>query len=642
MLNQVPPAEREPTRTKVIAAPARGADTRVQVPPEPTRTRVYAQPESSETVLYAPPATVVYQPEPTNTVLYAPPEPEPEYEDPDDEVDTAVEPSTDVLTAPIEPPTGYEEVGQPTRVVALSQFNDNPTRIISLHELFSDKTDAIPREEILALAKAAQAAVREVSEASRVGAPPADERAGASRSEDTRGRAWLRQEFETAARRLPPPGWATRVSKREVTTTREAPAPPPPPEPKPVAELPEAQAPELAEVVLIEHFVGASEALRQALPSEGDHDQRALAEGPQAHWRANLDVLKLNGELAARLVLLPTLFDPEQSRARRFAAALALFNMKGGSGVLDAIEDFDRVCHGVVSSALAHIDDGVRAEGIVAMGSALTQGERRLDWLGVYATRAADPGRELIQELLASREPDELAMGLRLIPLHANARAFVGPIDRHLLSTKPAIRSAALVAGLALARPSAWMQCKQAARAPDSPEPCLLLATLGGERDRSRLISWAKRAAVPAYAGWALAVSGYPAAILASIEIAEGGVDSVHEAAIAGFNIATGAEVDSWMEAKDWWAVEGEGFEVGRRYLRGEPMTSTALAAELMRGSVRWREALALELLVRTRGAMKLPTAFMPTRAPALAEALAELELDFEADYSALPILASR
>lgn len=637
--------------------------TAVYVPTEPSKTMVFEAPQAaqSNTMLYAPPEPPA---EPTNTAVLAAPEPEPKTQLMDIDVSSlqpaepelktqlidldarSQEPKTKLLDLDLdalsrgrateqEPKTQLLDLDaaslgstrgqapEPTRVVALREFDDSPTRIISLHALFADKTAPIPRAEILALARAAQ----EAAEAART---PGEAPKSAKRK------------LETSAGSLPPRGWSTNVAESESEPQEVMPEPASSPEVRREPSVAKAKAPELSESVLREHFEGAVEALRQMDPSDDGRELGTLSERAQARWRSNFEVLKLNGELAARLVLLPSLFDAEQSELHRLTAALALLSMKGGSGLLDAIENFDSVCHRVVTTALAYLDDGVSASSIAAMGSAVTDGEDRVAWLGVFARRGVDPGAELVHELLASKERGALAMGLRLLPLHAEARPLATQIDRHMLSNKAEVRSAALIAGLSLGRPSAWMQCKQAARAPDSLEPCVLVAALGTDKDRGRLVSWAKRAAAPDYVGWALGACGHPTGIAGCLELAERKDEAFVELALAGFVISTGAEVETLDKAKQWWDAHKGEFEQGRRYLRGQPLDGVSLAAELQPGSLRWREALALELLVRSQGEVRIPSAFLISRVAALSEKLETLDMDFETSYQQLKRKASK
>ncbi|NVB39681.1 hypothetical protein G6O69_17695 [Pseudenhygromyxa sp. WMMC2535] len=623
------PSERGGT---VLSAPPERGGTVLSAPPERGGTVLSAPPERGGTVLSAPPErseTLIY----TSQVRGSMARPRRAAPRIGQSQGTAVVPLERMPFA-MDPVDPVDDVEQATQVISLYGMqlaaklgeDDEPTRLVSREQIFADQTITIPRDEIIAMAKAARTIAREVS---RVAPAPTDPESVPPK-DPTHARARPPKTLELDESALPPPAWTSEPESAPRAEPHSAPI-----EVGRVQDPSPAKAPELSESVFAEHFEAAVAALHEALSDAPGRDLSALAEGAQARWESSLGVLELNGERAAELVLLPTLFTAEQPEQQRFAAAMALLNMKGSPGLLDALEGFDEGCHHAVTRALAYLDDEVRAESIAAMGSALVDGAQRLSWLDVFVRRAADPGAELIHELLDASERDALAMGLRMLPFHAKAQSFATQVDRKLLSTKPAIRSEAIVAGLVLDRPSAWMQCKQAARAPDFPAPCLLLATLGTSRDRERLVSWASRAAAPAYAGWVLGVSGWPVGIRASLELAQRGEEQECARALAGFNVATGASADTVDAAAAWWEAHGDRFEDGRRYLGGEPMTSASLAAALSLGSQSWREAIALELLVRSKGALRLPTAFMPARAGDLATHIELCGLDLEAAYRA-------
>ncbi len=53
---------------------------------------------------------------------------------------------------------------------------------------------------------------------------------------------------------------------------------------------------------------------------------------------------------------------------------------------------------------------------------------------------------------------------------------------------------------------------------------------------------------------------------------------------------------------RDWWAKHRSQFSLGVRYLRGKPYSQSAVAVELESGPLRWRQALADEVFIRSKG----------------------------------------
>ena len=305
-------------------------------------------------------------------------------------------------------------------------------------------------------------------------------------------------------------------------------------------------------------------------------------------------VLSLMSERVVELLILPVLRDAEARGRYRLAAALTLLELdkiNPAQVVLETFASLDADGRTALLDALAYWEDP-RANVTVVRGLRQAAAEDELGWLQLCIERGCDVGTETLDRLLKSKEPELLAAGLRLVPMSAERERYTGAVDRHLFEGPPVVREAAIVAGLVLKRPSADLILKQAARDPDLPLACSLLAMLGADDDIAGLAAWAREEGAPSHAGWALGLSGRRVALDACVELVE-----TNESALEGVRVATGY-LGGASGASDWWKEHRGEFEPGTRYLEGKPFSPEELQGGLGRFPA-IREELALALTIR-------------------------------------------
>ncbi len=409
-----------------------------------------------------------------------------------------------------------------------------------------------------------------------------------------------------------------------------APAVFPPPEPLPPP-TPKAAPPSIAAETLQQHFDAALAAMTSMFATEGSRDLPTLAQGPELEWRRNIEVLALVAERSMSEFALPTLLDNDAMPDRRSAAAsvlLELENAKGHERFLEHFSELDAAGRELAITALARWGSD-RVEAVASKGyRAAGDSARKLPWLRLFAARALDPG-PIVAELLSSDDPVLLAEGLRLLPLHERGRELATKIDRHVVTGPPAVRMAAIRAGLVFERPSAWIACKTASRDPAFPEACSLVAMLAPQAEVDSLASWASKPSAPAHAGWALGLSGRVAGLAGCIERMGHDDPRVLAEGLAGFRHATGYPgADTQSAIREWWAANESRFARDKRCLGGETFSMGSIRSALATAPRASRDALRLELQVRSGGKLRLPTVAMPSRELAALSALDAATID--------------
>lgn len=373
---------------------------------------------------------------------------------------------------------------------------------------------------------------------------------------------------------------------------------------------------------------------------------------------AHLDGLVLGGEPVARRLLEPALASDEAERI--VAATLALLGGEeppGPAAVLAALPQaeppallalrraFELAAPSVIPADLPSL---LKKEDAVPELLALV-----LDTLGTHGLATAP----LCTPFLSHPEPQVAAAALRAVggmrlPLDP------GVLQRALDSGEPARRDAAIMAGLLGGQRGAWAACRNAveSRAPASRLPLLLLGMGGDERDMKRLLELISDESLQPEVLWALGFSGRLAAADACLEL----MRREPVAALAGeaFSAITGLRIEGpyaasseepeaavSLEEEDldadlvpkpedvlplpqadavatWWREVRPRLDPRQRYLEGQPFTPQALLEALARAPMRRRHALALELALRSRGALQVPTrAFVKRQVEALKKA---------------------
>ncbi|NMO13789.1 TIGR02270 family protein [Pyxidicoccus fallax] len=364
----------------------------------------------------------------------------------------------------------------------------------------------------------------------------------------------------------------------------------------------------------------------------------------EEHVAAHVDGLVLGGEPVVERLLVPALADEPE---RVVAAALALLQADGPYGpaaVLAALPAAEPPALGALRRAFElgptpaippALTALLKKEDAVPELFALV-----LDTLGAHGLATAP----LCSPFLSHPEAPVAAAALRAA---SRARLPVEPavLQRALDSEEPSLRDAAILAGLMNGHRAAWAACQSAveSRASDVKLPLLLLGLSADERDVKRLLELLPDEALQRRVLFALGFSGRVAAADACVELMR------HKpvAALAGeaFSAITGLRIaeeyaapreeeedalppleqenlDADLSSKPedslpqpqpesvmaWWQKERPRLDAKQRYLSGQPFTPQALLDALTTAPMRRRHALALELALRSRGAVQVPT----------------------------------
>ncbi|RKH15025.1 TIGR02270 family protein [Corallococcus praedator] len=363
---------------------------------------------------------------------------------------------------------------------------------------------------------------------------------------------------------------------------------------------------------------------------------------------AHVDGLVLGGEPVATRLLVPALTeDPE----RIVAAALALLGAEAEYGpalVLAALPSAEPPALAALQRALELSPASSIPTSLPSLLGEDTVPERLalvLDTLGVHGLATAP----LCTPFLTHPEPEVAAAALRAV---SRARLPLEPalLQRALDSRAPVLRDAAILAGLMGGHRAAWTTCQAVANShlPGGRLPLLLLAMGGEERDMKRLLELLSDEKLRPDVLWALGFSGRVAAADACVEL----LRHPPVSALAGeaFSAITGLiiaeqyavareeedtalppleeeDLDADLTSKpedalplprpqaisEWWGEARQRMDVKHRYLSGQPFTPQALLEALTTAPMRRRHALALDLALRSRGAVQVPTrAFVP------------------------------
>jgi uncharacterized protein (TIGR02270 family) len=366
-----------------------------------------------------------------------------------------------------------------------------------------------------------------------------------------------------------------------------------------------------------------------------------VVRGPERRLRAHLEGLAFGGpEVAARLVR-PWLTD--EDGARSTVAALALLAQpedEGVAAVLALLRSGEAAQQAAMARALALSGRPELSTALMALLNAEAAPEVLALGLEALRMRGDAPGpfnAALLVRLRAHHAPE-----VRRAFLHAAAwHPAAGPVDLGLYGqgTPPEVRASALRVGVAQGQREAWRACLEALEAPDAPgRMARFLVALSGERGAvARLTALLHRPALRADTLWALGFSGRIAAVEACLPWL--GDADVGALAAEAFCAVTGLPLmDAYVRPREetdaddvppeevssplwpgrdadlplpdaaalarWWAGARGDFEDGTRYLGGRPFTAAGLVEALESVPMRRRGPLALELAVRSAGAL--------------------------------------
>jgi uncharacterized protein (TIGR02270 family) len=360
---------------------------------------------------------------------------------------------------------------------------------------------------------------------------------------------------------------------------------------------------------------------------------------------ARLDALRLGGAPLAERLLVPALEADEAERVSSAAHVLLTEEVPSGGSetVLAALETAEPPALAAMRRALEVLEPRALPSWVPTL---LEQEAPALQALALEVLRVhgMDPGPEL-PRLLRHEDSQVMAAALRACGRFRH-RPDPEVLSRALASPWPEVRNAALEAGLIQGQRATWAASQKAVeeRASQLRLPALLLSLGGGEQDLERV---RRLLATPEHrpdALWALGFSGRVSAAEACLEWL--GHKAVGPLAAEAFCAITGLRLEghfaSNVHAPDteeddldedlslkpedalpspnagavtaWWSENHKRFNPERRYLHGRPFTSGLLLEALVEGPMRRRHALALELTLRSRGALWLSTRAFSSR----------------------------
>ncbi len=359
---------------------------------------------------------------------------------------------------------------------------------------------------------------------------------------------------------------------------------------------------------------------------------------------AHLDALLVGGAPVAKRLLIPTL-----EEAAGTPVAVAAYALLSSAQAPQVERVLSRVCARdearweAMARALELADvAGLDAHLVSLLGSPSTS-TSMARVLTVLARRGllAVP---LPTDLWRTDDPELLEAAFR-VTRSPSARLEPRALERGLASPVPALRRAALEAGLIHGRRAAWAACREAVALREvfvGASPFLMLALLGGEAERRLLMEGLSSSDVSPWVLFALGFSG-------TVDAAEACLASMRDPPLArlaaeAFCAITGLELSGPLIKEDpevepplslededldadlvpppeealprpevsqveaWWSSHRAGFAPRVRYLRGRPWSVRGLMRELREGAMRRRHAHALELEIRTGGAARVHT----------------------------------
>ncbi len=273
--------------------------------------------------------------------------------------------------------------------------------------------------------------------------------------------------------------------------------------------------------------------------------------------------------------------------------------------------------------------------------------------LEVLTSHGVDPGATLTG-LLRHEAPGVAAAALRAAA-RVRLRLESNLLRAHLDSPKPAVRDAAIEAGLLGGHKAAWLACRKAVEtgAPSLRLPALMLALGGDPQDEARLKHLLTEPDHRPDGLWALGFCGRPSAAEVCLQwmkdetvahLAAEAFCAITGLHLQGHLVAQPTEEDALppLEEEDldadlvpkpaddlphpaaeavaaWWEEARKGFDPERRYLYGKPFGAATLLEALWTAPMRRRHALSLHLLLNSRGTLRVPTqTFTSTQLKAL------------------------
>ncbi|HSP80432.1 MAG TPA: TIGR02270 family protein [Myxococcaceae bacterium] len=358
---------------------------------------------------------------------------------------------------------------------------------------------------------------------------------------------------------------------------------------------------------------------------------------------AHLDGLVLGGSRVVERLLVPALQEDVPARSSAAAFALASGGLPAaGEALLSCLNEEAPVPLSAIQRAFELIEREALPAWLPSLLDASSPALRALA-IDLLSNHREVPAR-LLSEGLSHESPRVVSATLRAM---SRSRLLLdrATLGRVLESTVPEVRDAAIVAGLVGGQRAAWSACLETLGAPEAKLSRLLVAMGADERELGRLLALLDAPKLREEVLWALGFSGQLAAADTCVALMEDEASAALAAeafcAITGLRLDEGLAVERTeppeepvpLEEEDldatlepsveealplpdapavarWWREARPRFEVRQRYLRGRILETDVLLKSLEREPMRRRHVLALEVMIRSRGAVQLPTRF--------------------------------
>jgi uncharacterized protein (TIGR02270 family) len=356
---------------------------------------------------------------------------------------------------------------------------------------------------------------------------------------------------------------------------------------------------------------------------------------------AHLDGLVLGGAPVVERLLIPALEANEPARISVAAFALTSGGSPAASEALrTGLKEEAPISLAAIHRALELLDREELPAWIPSLLDAPSPALRLLaiELLGPHG--AVPP--QVLSESLTHEEPRVVSAALRAMTRSRTGLERVS-LGRMLASPIPEVRDAAIMAGLVRGHRASWNTCLATMDEPNGKLSRLLVAMGADEHEFGKLLALLEPPKLRQDVLWALGFSGRVSAADACVALMEDASSAAlaTEAfcAITGLCLDEGLvaeraeppeepvlleeeNLDATLEpsAEDalplpdapavarWWKEARPRFDARQRYLGGRVMGTEVLLEALESAPMRRRHALSLEVMIRSRGEVRLPT----------------------------------
>lgn len=395
----------------------------------------------------------------------------------------------------------------------------------------------------------------------------------------------------------------------------------------------------------------------------------------EGRLEAHLDGLRVGGEPVATRLLHPLLDEASEPHQATASALVLLASDRSADrfAPLRAIHNAEGKQRQALSLALKLFEAPFIDQGLISAFGSAEDAAQKATMLDIMAARQLDPGRGLVECLTSDHGP-LLVAGVRAAG-RLRRRDLVDYCERHLFDDDPAIREAAIEAGLALGSQQAWRECLAAVGEPNVSGLLLtLVASFGNRRDHRRLharldnVEYLESTIVALGSTGSVESGDLCLPFLGHDDERVAKVSAEALAAIAGLDLYAGQRqdpaaagtkhllvplekddldadlvpdgvdelplVDAVSMSSLWSQARGRLGE-DRRFVEGQPWSPQALVRALQVAPMRRRHAYARELLIRTGGLWQVDTSAFSDRQFRQLEALRNVQThDFTVDFS--------